>query len=273
MTVCIAAICEDGQRIAVAADRMFTSPAPLNMEFESEEKKIEGLAPNCLALLSGNSGYGTEVLSDVIKRVGGNQGPSLSDVAQWITEAYAAIRARKAEEIITTPTLGADFITFRSKGVSLPGYLQPQPAIYQQMVAAMNQFNMNVEIMVSGIDTTGAHLAVVIHPGTHVWLDKLGYGAIGSGAIHALGRLNLAGQTRHRHLAETLFSVYDAKKAAEAAPGVGKETDLQIVDKAKGLIECSRTKLEILERLRVETGKKLSPNLDELKASIEERLK
>ncbi len=37
MTVCIAAICEDGKKIVVAADRMFTAGAPVNLEFETEE--------------------------------------------------------------------------------------------------------------------------------------------------------------------------------------------------------------------------------------------
>lgn len=273
MTICIAAICDDGQRIVVAADRMFTSPAPMNMEFETEEKKIEGMAPNCVALLSGNSGYGTEVLLDVAHKVGGNQSPSISDVARWATEAYIAIRARKAEETHVVSSLGSDFSAFRSKGGTLPGYLQPQPAIYQQLVMFMNQFNMGLEILVSGIDSTGAHLAVVVHPGSHVWLDKLGYGAIGSGLMHALGRLHLAGQTRHRSLAETLFSVYDAKKAAEVAPGVGKETDVHVIDKDKGHREFTKAELDALENIRIETGKKLAPNLDSLRTAIEERLK
>ncbi len=273
MTICIAAICEDGQRIVVAADRMFTSPAPVNMEFETEEKKIEPIAPNCVALLAGNSGLGTEVLLEVSRKVGGNQSPSMSDVAQWMTEAYISTRARKAEETHVVSSLGSDFATFRSKGASLPVYLQAQPGIYQQLVAVMNQFNMGLEILVSGIDGTGAHLAVVVHPGSHVWLDKLGYGAVGSGAIHALGRLHLAGQTRHRALAETLFSVYDAKKAAEVAPGVGKETDVHIIDKDKGHRECGKDELDALEKIRVEAGKKLSPSLGSVQTAVEERLK
>jgi len=35
MTVCIAAACESGKKIVVAADRMFTFPYPTNLEFEN----------------------------------------------------------------------------------------------------------------------------------------------------------------------------------------------------------------------------------------------
>jgi hypothetical protein len=41
MTVCIAAICDGGQKIVVAADRMFTFQVPQNLEFQTSKKKIE----------------------------------------------------------------------------------------------------------------------------------------------------------------------------------------------------------------------------------------
>lgn len=43
MTVCIAAICDGGQKVVVGADRMFTFQAPQNLEFQTPEKKIEGI--------------------------------------------------------------------------------------------------------------------------------------------------------------------------------------------------------------------------------------
>src|SRR5712692_5502828 len=105
MTVCIAAVCEDGKKIVVAADRMFTAPPPLNLEFETEEQKIESLAPSCVVLMSGNSGYGTEVLIDTRRRMGGNQTPAIADVAQHSELAYRAVRAKKADEIQVMPSL------------------------------------------------------------------------------------------------------------------------------------------------------------------------
>ncbi len=93
MTVCIAAICEDGKKIVVAADRMFTAGAPVNLEFETEEQKIESLAPSCVAMMSGNSGYGTEVLIEIRQRLAGSQTPAIADVTKHAESAYKAIRA------------------------------------------------------------------------------------------------------------------------------------------------------------------------------------
>jgi hypothetical protein len=39
MTVCIAAVCDGGRHIVVAADRMFTVTAPVNLEFETGEQR------------------------------------------------------------------------------------------------------------------------------------------------------------------------------------------------------------------------------------------
>lgn len=268
MTVCIAAVCEDGKKIVVAADRMFTAPPPVNLEFETAEQKIESLAPSCVALVSGSSGYGTEVLLETSRRLGGNLAPAIADVAQHAESAYKAVRAKKADEAIIAPTLGQDFVSFQAKGGTLPAYLQPQPQMYQQVVTLLNQFNMNLEVIVAGIDTTQARIARITHPGTLAWLDKLGYDAIGSGGIHALTRLYLGAQTRHRGLLETLYSVYDAKKASEVAPGVGKETDVAIVESGR-VLQCSSEILDVLETIHKETNKKLAPDIKGLKDAMD----
>ena len=208
MTICIAAICESGKNVVACADRMFTAPAPLNLEFETEEQKVEQLAPRCPALKSGNSGYGTEVLNAVRQNLRGSQNPTIADVSESLKNQYASIRAHKADETIVLSALGSDFSAFLQKGGTLPSYLQLQPGIYQQLVMAMQQFNMNVEIIVAGIDQSGAHIYRVSHPGTAICLDKLGYDAIGSGGIHALTRLYLGAQTTHRSLIETLYAVW-----------------------------------------------------------------
>jgi hypothetical protein len=39
MTVCTAAACGDGGSVVLASDRMFTVPAPINLEFETSEKR------------------------------------------------------------------------------------------------------------------------------------------------------------------------------------------------------------------------------------------
>ena len=71
-------------------------------------------------------------------------------------------------------------------------------------------------------------------------LQKLGYatGIPGSGAIHAMLHLSMAGQTTRRGVAETLADVYIAKRQAEVAPGVGKTTDMAVIYRDGGICDC-----------------------------------
>lgn len=262
MTVCIAAICEKGRDIVVATDRMFTSP--LNLEFETEEKKIENLLTSCVALTAGSSAAATEVLDAIRSKLANAKNASIAEVANEAKNEYTLSRSRKIEETIILPTLGSDFMEQRRKGKTLPEYLQVQAPMYQQLATVANQYNMNLEMIVAGVDKTGAHIFVVTHPGTSFSLDKLGYAAVGSGGIHASISLSLSAQTNHRGLIETMYSVYDAKKAAEVAPGVGNATDLAIVD-TTGIWHCSAPVFNALVKTHSALSKKESLNLDELK--------
>jgi hypothetical protein len=75
----------------------------------------------------------------------------------------------------------------------------------------------------------------------------MGFGAIGSGGLHAAIRLALGQHTRTASLPETVFSVYQAKKAADVAPGVGKLTDLALIKEGNARF-AAKELLDILER-------------------------
>ena len=265
MTICIVAVCAGGANIVVAADRMFTFLFPLNTEFETEERKVEELGPRCVALVSGDSAAGAEVLAGARNKLRNQQDAKILEVAGWIKEDYAAVKNQRAYDTIAAPALGPDFKSFLAKGGTLPAYLQPQPQVYQQLVTLMAQHNLGLELIIAGIDETGACVSLVVNPGLLVNLDKLGYHCIGTGGIHALTWLSLNGQTRSRELTETLYSVYEAKKTAEVAPGVGKATDIIVVDSKKDICPCSDEVLNELERLHSEAGKRPSPKLDKLR--------
>jgi 20S proteasome alpha/beta subunit len=272
MTVCIAAVCESEQKIVLAADRMFTFPYPTNLEFETEEKKIEELSPNCVALISGNSGYAEEILENSRKKIGGNQSPEINQVIKTVKEVYAALRMIKIDETIISSALATDYAKFLQKGGTLPAYLQVQGQIYQQLFLLSQQYNLGVDIIVAGIDAAGAHISVVHHPGTVISLNKLGYGAIGSGAIHATIYLSSQGQTGGKSLLETLHNIYTAKKVSEVAPGVGQETDIAIVESGR-LFRCERPIVEELQKIFSEVTARPSPSYKKLEEIYNEQCK
>lgn len=267
MTICIAAVCDGGKSIVVAADRMFTAPAPTSMEFETSEKKIESLATGCVAMSSGNSAYATEIIAGTLVGLAGAQQPLMSIVAERVKEAYVAVRMAKVREQIIVPNMGPDFLRVEATGKTIPEYLAPQAALYGQLVMLMSQFNLGSDFIVTGVDTGGARICVIGHPGTLAWLDKLGYAAIGSGGIHANMRLALGAQTRSSPLVDTVYRVFDAKKASEVAPGVGPETDMAIVT-AGGIKVLSEKVLKtLLEIFNKAEGKK-PDSLDKLASEL-----
>jgi hypothetical protein len=95
------------------------------------------------------------------------------------------------------------------------------------------QHNLQTEALVAGVDDVGAHLFAVTHPGVLLALETTGYGAVGSGGLHAAVRLSLGQHNKVASLTDTVYNVYEAKKAAEVAPGVGKLTDLAIIKGGK----------------------------------------
>jgi hypothetical protein len=268
VTVCIAAVCGGGKAIVVAADRMFTAGPPVNLEFETAEKKIEALSPSCVALLAGNSALGTEIMQGALARLQGAQKPQVVLAAEAVKESYAQVRGTKVRDTIITPYLGPDFIRVEQLGTNIPTYLKDQPGVYQQLAMLMNNFNMGSDIIVAGVDDQGARLAVIGHPGTIAWFDKLGYAAIGSGGIHATMRLSLGAHTRNSPLVDTLYRVYDGKRASEVAPGVGQETDVAIVYPDRTEQGSPKLLASLLETFK-ESGGKVPASLDRVKLASE----
>jgi hypothetical protein len=268
VTVCIAAVCAAGRKIVVSADRMFTAGAPVNVEFETSEKKIETLAPACVALMSGNSSYASEIIQAAQQSLSGAQTPDVEHVAETVRAAYAAVRSVKVREQVVIPTLGPDFIRVEQLGSTLPQYLAAQPNLYNQLVMMMGNLNLQSDIIVAGIDTYGARIAIVTHPGTTIWLDKLGFAAIGSGGIHANMRLSLGSQAKSAGLTETVYRVYEAKKAAEAAPGVGSKTDLVVVSEM-AIKDSDEGLLTKLDEIFIASGGRKPEDLSEITSFLE----
>ena len=230
MTVGIAAICDSGKRIVIASDRMFTNYGS-GVEFETLERKLERLSPKCAVLQSSNDlSIASEIVDSVRLQMKEPHDSSISGLADLIKNNYMKVRLRRLDERIVVPTLGSDYVRNRENGVSLPDYLKNQQSMYLNLASRMEQHDLSVQLLVAGLDQSGAHLFQVSNPGLCQNMDKLGYATIGSGSIHALIWLQLSRQTRQTDVLTTLLDVYSAKRVSEVAPGVGKETDIAIID-------------------------------------------
>jgi hypothetical protein len=83
--------------------------------------------------------------------------------------------------------------------------------------------------------------------------DAVAFVAIGSGARHAESQFMVAGHAWSIPAPESLFVTYSAKKNAEIAPGVGRETDMFAMGPYVG--QMTRISDDITSKLDVEYQK------------------
>lgn len=259
MTVCIAAICGDGEkaRAVVAADRMVTAGG--FMEFEHPGSKIVELSPHALVLVAGATNDGMRLVHETAAAMGGTSG-DISSVAEDLGRRYAEARRARAEQFI----LG-------TRGLDFQSYYGMHSGLSQQVVMladdALQKFDFGVELLLAGVDDTGAHVATNGNPGggnqSH---DSIGWTAIGSGAIHVLPSMAGFEHSPQAGYGQTLFRVYASKRRAEVAPGVGHETEVAVISR-DGIKRLSESELEGLDSIYEDfvsmTNTELKKKMDE----------
>jgi 20S proteasome alpha/beta subunit len=226
MTVCIAAICKDGDSPAVvlAADRMQTGF--LGLEYEDVVPKILPVTKSVGALLSGDGRKGGQIVNDAIATAKQPGNPTVNDVARIVSAAYANRRRAEVDSVL----LGA-------RGLSLDTfYSGTQRQLADQIAVGIDNavvsYQYGVELLVVGVDSAGAHIVSIGNPGGGTLdCDATGFAAIGGGLIVAMHTLYELRHVATNNVKQTLFRVYAAKKRAETAQGVGAATDLMVVRK------------------------------------------
>ena len=252
MTICIGALCDNGKGVVVATDRMLTNQI-LSVEFEHPAAKITQLTPTCVALTAGNAIAHTELLRSVQERVSFHKGPLVSQVADIVKQCYQEARKRQVIDRILT----------RRGFMSLEDYYERHRMLDGTVVRAveyeMESYDYGVDLLVAGVDATGAHLYSVTDPGTSWCFDAVGYHAIGSGLPHAINTLIARGCYQVASMPEVLYMVYEAKRAAEKAPGVGATaTDVAVVDE-NGTQKLTETQIATIKAM---TEKSRPPSVD-----------
>jgi hypothetical protein len=105
-----------------------------------------------------------------------------------------------------------------------------------------------MDILLAGLDDTGPHLYLISDPGTSTCFDAIGYHAIGSGESQAIATISGHGFVNTFDPRTALYIAYEAKRKAERAPGVGRETDIRVINSA-GVEEVSKETMGKLEKI------------------------
>jgi hypothetical protein len=218
-------MCDSGKAAVVVADRMITAG---DMEFEQAmSSKIEKLTSNTVALTAGSALAHTELFEATRTEFTAKPRPKVEEVVEDLKTKYGEFRRKRAEERY-----------FRPLGLTVSRFLENQESLQSVVVTRLMRSLEEAEyggsgglsILIAGVDAAGAHLHCVVDPGVSECFDALGFCAIGSGERHAESRLMAQGYTSAKPMKAAVYALYEAKKKAESAPGVGtKYTDLAIV--------------------------------------------
>lgn len=256
MTICIATICDDFKKIVVASDRMITGSYP-PIEFEHESSKINKLTNSCVMLTAGDALICEELLQEAKLKIGKEDSNlSISQIKDVIQNEYEKLRKREIENRYLRPRGIITLEDFYEKHINkLPSPLAP--ALDNEIA----NFKFELIILIAGVDEKGAHLFTIHNPGISNYHNRLGYCSIGIGDLHASISLIASNHNPHVKLIHGIFNTYKAKKAAEVAPGVGKITDMAVIDD-KEIKFLPKNDIEKLEEIYQKINQ--PQNLDDL---------
>ena len=217
MTICIGALCDDGEGVIACADHMVTGG---DVQFEQAGSKITKLTDRCVALTAGPALTHIDVFDRAQARISSLAEPSIRQVVEEVKKAYSEIRNERAEERFLRP-LELNYQT----------YLQAQsafaPDVAFQLAQQLTGYELGLHIVIAGVDGSGGHLYMVADPGTAECFDALGFVTIGSGSRHADAAFIAHSYAKDFSIGEAAFVAFEARRRAEAAPGVGSRlTDL-----------------------------------------------
>lgn len=234
VTVCVAALCEGYPRgmIVGASDRLVTAG---DIQAEPLQTKIYQLTSSIAIMVSGDNLLNDEILkrvtADTVARIAADPEDwiGVEEVADLYRKYYQDAFLKRVENDLLAP-LNLDRDT----------WITQQRLLKKSLVHSLAKDILNfepspegVEVIVAGVDTSGAHLYVVGGSDVSCW-DSSGYAAIGKGYWHAQSQMMFAGHTSARPAPEVVLDVYFAKKRAEVAPNVGKYTDMFTIGPALG---------------------------------------
>ncbi len=224
LTIIVGAICSGGKSAIVAADRMLTQEG-LSVEFETLEPKIEEITKSCVVMTAGDALIKHEILQSAKASIGSSAISQIPQLVEEIKKAFVNERKKRFEEAELKPR-GLTLVDFYSGAQRAM-----DPNISMRLDKALSEAEINLQMIIVGVDQIGAHLYCLVDPGVSQCFNPLGFCGFGSGYPHAMSAFIFNNYNTSLNLNKAVFLVYEAKRRAEAAPGVGRDyTDLAIIN-------------------------------------------
>lgn len=224
MTVCLAALAENGKKLIVASDRMVTSPiATMSYQWQSEDVQKITQFGNNLVLISGLDVFGRSIISTSIKKCTEQKIAYIEDIVEVFRTEFQTFRVNNFVQN-----------NLQSRGLTLEKYYQLHNTLASSLVTAIDgaigTWQIGVDLIVAGkSQNQDFHIYSISHPGVSLCHDMNGYVCIGAGGPHAMYHIIGSGYKKSSNETEIKQIIEAAKKKGEAAPGVGTYTDCRII--------------------------------------------
>lgn len=222
MTICIAALYENGKGCVLASDQMTTAHFPIGYEFENEEvKKIIKVRETTIAylLIAGDVLFANEVLEAVRKEVETKGIIAIPIIAESFRHHYQNLRRQH----IIRNELEPRCLTIDS---FYAAHQRLFPQIVQLIDNAFKSWNPRTELIIAGFSESSCSIFSIVNPGDLFCHDAIGFMAVGSGAPHAVYSLIESGYKKSMDVQTVHKLVEIAKHRSEVAPGVGRGTEI-----------------------------------------------
>jgi 20S proteasome alpha/beta subunit len=225
MTVGIAAICDNRKAIVLAADKLMTI-GEANLTMDTESHKVMPIAPHVWVAITGtiqDSEYAQERFRHSANLLSVQ---SVLQIAKRLRKACEHMRARQIEERILRPIWNISYKEYNRACLR-----SPTPSMVNDVLTRILGFQYALTLLVCGFDDDGAHIYRVNNATVNSH-KGIGFHAIGYGETIATATLCRRGRNFiDESIAETLYRVYEAKRAAEHTGLVGKGTDMVLLTK------------------------------------------
>ena len=220
MTICIAALADNEKSVVLASDKMVSQQMPL-IEYEHTVEKIVKMNDHFYVLIAGTVNHAVAILDRARPEIKENSGHNAK--FEVMKNAYIEYREQQIVDGVLRPQGIRSMDDFQNRHRVL------LPDISASVQHLVMHFNLKVVLTLVALDQhqQKCHIRVLGHPGQNLF--PLEYASTGTGDMHAVQSLIGAHYQKEKELETATYLVYEAKRRAEVAPGVGLLTDMIVL--------------------------------------------
>jgi 20S proteasome alpha/beta subunit len=223
MTVCIAALADNNNKLILVADRMISISSPMAYQYETDDvAKIYDLTEKVVVMTAGNAIFANVIVEKSKKKITASTPTTVEEIAEIVKDEYVYFRNQMIEDHYLVP-----------RQMTMKEYYERQStlnmAVIQDLEDKIVNTNLGVDLIVAGHNGEDCYVYSIGHPGVLLPHNQIGYACVGIGAPHAIYSLIDSEYKKTLTVKKVEELVLKAKQRSEKAPGVGKQTSKKIL--------------------------------------------